>query len=94
MDAVKNGDNEEDIKYAEDVLTICILSIVVTAPLGAILISLSGPKLLTKTKKPQVLEGKIEITLFVTRTWDTNKNYNKKVPFKTNKSSLLKINKH
>lgn len=50
--------SEEDIKSAKIVLMICILSIVVTAPLGAILISLTGPRLLTKTRQPQVLEGK------------------------------------
>lgn len=36
---------------------ICVLSIILTAPTGAILITLSGPRLLTKTKFPQVQEG-------------------------------------
>lgn len=48
----------DDRKYAEILLTICVLSIVVTAPIGAILISLSGTKLLTKTKQLHVVEGK------------------------------------
>ncbi len=47
----------EEAKYAEIVLMICILSIVVTAPIGAILISVSGTKLLTKTKPLHVAEG-------------------------------------
>lgn len=47
----------EQHRYAEIVLTICVLSIVVTAPIGAILISLSGSKLLTKTKQLHVVEG-------------------------------------
>lgn len=46
-----------DKKYAEIVLMICVLSIVLTAPTGAILISLSGTKLLTKTTQPQITEG-------------------------------------
>lgn len=45
-------------RYAEIILTICVLSIVVTAPIGAILISLSGSKLLTKTKQLHVVEGR------------------------------------
>ncbi|XP_063529708.1 sodium/hydrogen exchanger 9B2-like isoform X1 [Cydia strobilella] len=44
-------------RYADIVLNICILSIVITAPLGAIVITLTGPRLLTKTTKPPVLEG-------------------------------------
>lgn len=45
--------------YAEIVSTICILSIVITAPIGAIVITLTGPRLLSKTTKPPVLEGKL-----------------------------------
>lgn len=44
-------------KYAEIVLMLCILSIVLTAPMGAILISITGKKLLTKTTQPQITEG-------------------------------------
>lgn len=47
----------EDRRHADIILTICVLSIVVTAPIGAILISLSGSKLLTKTKQLHVVEG-------------------------------------
>lgn len=54
----ERGDaTEEELKYAETVLMVCILSIVVTAPIGAILISVSGTKLLTKTKPLQAVEG-------------------------------------
>lgn len=35
---------------------ICVLSIMLTAPTGAILITISGPRLLTKTKYPIVPE--------------------------------------
>ncbi|XP_011186548.2 sodium/hydrogen exchanger 9B1 isoform X2 [Zeugodacus cucurbitae] len=48
---------EAEKRYAYIVQTLCVLSIVLTAPLGAILITLSGPRLLTRTKQPQVLEG-------------------------------------
>lgn len=47
-----------DKHYAEVVLMLCVLSIVLTAPTGAILISITGTKLLTKTRQPQVTEGK------------------------------------
>lgn len=57
-----------DKKYAEIVLMICVLSIVLTAPTGAILISLSGTKLLTKTTQPQITEGEdfYDILCFLT----------------------------
>nr|XP_014102702.1 sodium/hydrogen exchanger 9B1 isoform X1 [Bactrocera oleae]XP_036226455.1 sodium/hydrogen exchanger 9B1 isoform X1 [Bactrocera oleae] len=58
--ALRNlGDNATDAekRYAYIVQTLCVLSIVLTAPLGAILITLTGPRLLTRTKQPQVLEG-------------------------------------
>ncbi|XP_063699645.1 sodium/hydrogen exchanger 9B2 [Culicoides brevitarsis] len=54
-------ENEEEFEklkyYADAVLVICILSIVVTAPIGAILISITGTKLLKKTKQPVNTEG-------------------------------------
>lgn len=50
--------SDEDKRHAEILLTICVLSIVVTAPIGAILISVSGTKMLTKTKQLHVVEGK------------------------------------
>ncbi|XP_059221378.1 sodium/hydrogen exchanger 9B2 isoform X2 [Stomoxys calcitrans] len=49
--------SEDEKHYAYVVQTMAVLSIVLTAPLGAILISVSGTKLLTKTKQPQVIEG-------------------------------------
>lgn len=48
-------DDQRQVEYAETVLTLCVLSILLTAPAGAIIISLSGPKLLTKTTAPVVL---------------------------------------
>ncbi|XP_075149828.1 na[+]/H[+] hydrogen antiporter 1 isoform X2 [Haematobia irritans] len=49
--------SDDEKHYAYVVQTIAVLSIVLTAPLGAILISVSGTRLLTKTKQPQVVEG-------------------------------------
>lgn len=40
----------EQKQYGKIVLMMCVLCIVVTAPIGAILMSLTGTKLLTKTK--------------------------------------------
>lgn len=51
--------DDPDRHYAEIVLMVCILSIVLTAPTGAILISITGTKLLTKTKQPQNIEGEL-----------------------------------
>lgn len=51
------GESAHETKYAETVLMVCVLSIILTAPTGAILITLSGPRLLTKTKFPHVPEG-------------------------------------
>jgi len=48
---------DEERNWANIVQTICVFSIVLTAPLGAILISVTGTKLLTKTKQPQDLSG-------------------------------------
>lgn len=48
---------DEMLRNAEVMLMICILSIVVTAPIGAIIISITGPKLLTKTKALPPAEG-------------------------------------
>ncbi|XP_043522279.1 sodium/hydrogen exchanger 9B2-like [Frieseomelitta varia] len=47
-----NPNDPEQVYYAEIVVTMCVLSILLTAPTGAILITLSGPKLLTKTTTP------------------------------------------
>ncbi|KAL0273603.1 UNVERIFIED_CONTAM: hypothetical protein PYX00_006236 [Menopon gallinae] len=51
LDSLRSSksENEKHLEYAERILLICVLSIILTAPLGAIIISLSGPKLLTKT---------------------------------------------
>lgn len=58
MDSVREGNRpEEESVYAEYVMVICVLSILLTAPVGAILITLSGPRLLNKTTTPAIVEG-------------------------------------
>nr|XP_023025963.1 sodium/hydrogen exchanger 9B2-like [Leptinotarsa decemlineata] len=46
-----------EYEYADKILATCVLSIMLTAPTGAILITLLGPRLLTKTKFPIEPEG-------------------------------------
>lgn len=46
----------EEHEYAKKMLTTSILSIIVTAPTGALLISLLGPRLLTKANLPSLPE--------------------------------------
>lgn len=56
--ALKHLDADDpDRPYAEIVLMVCILSIALTAPTGAILISITGTKLLAKTTQPHNTEG-------------------------------------
>lgn len=43
--------------YGEKILTVCVLSIILSAPLAAALITLTGPKLLTKTTVVSVPEA-------------------------------------
>lgn len=56
---------DEQKHYAEIVLMICVLSIVLTAPIGAILISISGTRLLTKTKQMPPTEGNVSSSFFI-----------------------------
>lgn len=46
----ENKENKENIEYARTIVMVCIISILLTAPTGAIIVSLSGSKLLTKAK--------------------------------------------
>lgn len=57
LDSVRDGNRHAEREYAEHVLVICVLSILLTAPIGAILITLSGPRLLKKTTTPAIVEG-------------------------------------
>jgi hypothetical protein len=57
LDSVHDGNRPEEREFAEHVLMICVLSILLTAPIGAIIITLSGPRLLKKTTTPAIVEG-------------------------------------
>ena len=46
----RTKDDKELQKYGMDVLTVAVLSILLTAPVGALLIGLCGPRLLQKPK--------------------------------------------
>lgn len=48
LDEIDKNDPDQ-LRYAETTLNLCVLSILLTAPTGAIIMSISGPKLLTKT---------------------------------------------
>lgn len=50
LDTVRNYASDSPEKYyAGIILMICVTSIIITAPVGAIIITFLGPKLLTKT---------------------------------------------
>ncbi|KAJ8686521.1 hypothetical protein QAD02_022315 [Eretmocerus hayati] len=51
LDKIDHQDPEAK-RLADTVLMLCVLSILLTAPLGAIIIMFSGPKLLTRTRAP------------------------------------------
>lgn len=44
----RNEEDEQLERYGMDVLTVAVLSIMITAPIGALAIGLAGPKLLQK----------------------------------------------
>ena len=50
------SDTSKDKENGRIILMVCVLSIIVTAPIGAMLISILGPKLLTKTKASPLTE--------------------------------------
>lgn len=52
--------SEEEKRYGTIIQTVAVLSIICTAPLGAIMISLTGTRLLTKTKEIVNVEGKLK----------------------------------
>lgn len=45
--ATAGGTKEEETYYAEALLAVSVLSVVISAPLGAILIAITGPRLLS-----------------------------------------------
>lgn len=63
LDMARSKNDLELQKYGMDVLTVAVLSILITAPVGAILISLLGPRLLQKPKNPEW--GEIFIYIYI-----------------------------
>jgi NhaP-type Na+/H+ or K+/H+ antiporter len=66
LDFAREKEDLRDKELATLVLTIAVLSILITAPLGAIAISTTGPKLLNKSKNS-------EVTQFNSYTFEANK---------------------
>uniref|UniRef100_A0A4W5JPS6 Cation/H+ exchanger transmembrane domain-containing protein n=1 Tax=Hucho hucho TaxID=62062 RepID=A0A4W5JPS6_9TELE len=54
LDMARTKEDKELEKYGMDVLTVAVLSILLTAPIGALIIGLTGPRLLQKPKNPQL----------------------------------------
>ncbi|KAF4525624.1 hypothetical protein B566_EDAN001223 [Ephemera danica] len=52
LDLVRNNGREDEHEYARLILMVCVLSILLTAPIGAVTIALSGPRLLKRTSPP------------------------------------------
>lgn len=46
----RTKDDKQLQKYGMDVLTVAVLAILLTAPVGALIIGLAGPRLLQKPK--------------------------------------------
>lgn len=53
LDMARSKNDLELQKYGMDVLTVAVLSILITAPIGALLIGLLGPRVLQKPKNPE-----------------------------------------
>lgn len=50
LDMARTKEDKQLQKYGMDVLTVAVLSILLTAPVGALIIGLTGPRLLQKPK--------------------------------------------
>uniref|UniRef100_A0A8D8ZRS9 Mitochondrial sodium/hydrogen exchanger 9B2 n=1 Tax=Cacopsylla melanoneura TaxID=428564 RepID=A0A8D8ZRS9_9HEMI len=50
LDSTRNSPNEIDRYYAKIILMVCVMSVLITAPTGAIIVTLGGSRLLTKGK--------------------------------------------
>lgn len=57
LDLVRDQEGTPEYRYAEILLMMCIVSIILTAPLGAIVATLSGTRLLKKTASISQPEG-------------------------------------
>lgn len=50
LDMARTKNDQQLQKYGMDVLTVAVLAILFTAPVGALIIGLTGPRLLQKAK--------------------------------------------
>lgn len=50
LDTARSHQDEQLEKYGMDVLTVAFLAILITAPVGALVIGLAGPRLLQKAQ--------------------------------------------
>lgn len=71
LDLIRNGSTagyprEEELHYAEVLLAVSVLSVVISAPLGAILIALTGPKLLVRSIEPRKLPIMLQVANLIT----------------------------
>ncbi|XP_042256686.1 sodium/hydrogen exchanger 9B2-like [Thunnus maccoyii] len=57
LDMAREEGDEMLIKYGSDVLTLAVLAILTTAPIGALSIGLAGPRLLTRQVTPDETEN-------------------------------------
>lgn len=64
MDTAKSHEEKQLEEYGMDVLTVAFLAILITAPIGSLLIGLLGPRLLQKAEhqnRDEEVEGEIDI---------------------------------
>uniref|UniRef100_A0AAQ5YQ95 Cation/H+ exchanger transmembrane domain-containing protein n=1 Tax=Amphiprion ocellaris TaxID=80972 RepID=A0AAQ5YQ95_AMPOC len=66
LDMARGKEGQQELqKYGMDVLTVAVLSILLTAPVGAVIIGLSGPYLLQKPKNSPVMFAESSICAFL-----------------------------
>ncbi|KAG9259623.1 sodium/hydrogen exchanger 9B2 [Astyanax mexicanus] len=53
LDVARSKQDSQMQKYGMDVLTVAVVAILITAPIGALIIGLCGPRLLQKPKNPE-----------------------------------------
>lgn len=70
LDLARHRGLKEEIEYADKILIIAVLAILITAPIGSIIITLLGPRLLTKVDDANgrtITKEENEVTLEATK---------------------------
>lgn len=57
LESARKTDKEDEIQYGQSLVTICVMAMLITVPIGAISITSLGTRLLTKTKHSIPSEG-------------------------------------